>query len=286
MADGDPFADFSEVINRSSGGNNGNPQNIFCYFDPRVGSSAAATPVAGRWIDLFLYNKCFGGQGVGPGAAAVPTSATAGAIPFTNPGGSRKLRILGALCASGLSGSLMLFDRLVHMSGLDGNSTSAQTTNLPTSSLTRNTGGIGNMIMLTIHGQIGTNGRQAWVKYTDTDNNAAQSSKTITIGGTGLRDAERALLIPLIDSDIGVKVIEEFKIDSAGTGTTGNIGLSIIKPIGIISCPTTGVTLVEDWTTGLPIIPEIPANACLCGLFLCNGTTPLVGMIQLFMAER
>src|SRR5579859_6600087 len=70
------------------------------------------------------------GAGATPatGAGAAPTNATAGAIAYTNPGSGTGY--LARLFVTGSTvGSLILYDRLVHTSGLSGIVTTAQTVN-------------------------------------------------------------------------------------------------------------------------------------------------------------
>ena len=47
--------DLSAIVNRQSGGNNGNPDNRFPFKVPRIAGDAATAPIAGLWHSLWRY---------------------------------------------------------------------------------------------------------------------------------------------------------------------------------------------------------------------------------------
>ena len=83
------ITDLSDLVNRSTGGNNGTPQNVFFYKAPRIAGVAATAPIAGRMASLWRYDGNPSG-GATPTTVVAPTNATQGALPFTNAGGSRE----------------------------------------------------------------------------------------------------------------------------------------------------------------------------------------------------
>ena len=100
------FNDFNEVINRMTGGNSGNPENLFSWIDNRIDSAAAAATVAGKWSSLWKYNKHPGGSGATPTSAAVPDNTTRGGLMQTDPSGGREKWLLGIGCVATAAGAV------------------------------------------------------------------------------------------------------------------------------------------------------------------------------------
>lgn len=266
------LTDLSDLINRQTGGNNGTPENVFYHKVPRVGGAAAVATIAGRGSSLWTYDGYPAG-GTNPGAAAIPTRTTQGAIPFTAAGGAREKWLISAGIVPQVAGVFVLYDRLFHISGLSGTSTADQTVQGSPASpaLTRNTGGIGNFAFYEIYTIIGTASTTLTMTYTDQGGNTGQTS-TINIGATGFREVTRAQRIPLAAGDSGIRAIEKVKL-TATTGTVGDFGITIARPLAWIPIGAAGVGGWRDFTTGLPGIPKIDNDACLALFFIPATTT-------------
>jgi hypothetical protein len=271
------ITDLSDAINLATGGGTYQPQKPFVLKTNRVGSAAASAPVVGQWTSFWEYEGAPSG-GAAPGAAAVPTSSTTGAIPLTTPTG--ELWLAGLEVALNYPGTLLLYDRLLHCSGLSGTSTSAQTVG---GTLTRNTGGVGNIICAEVYTIIGTTGTTITCSYTDTSDNSATSTATV-IGGTGYREAQRLLFLPLADGDNGVKAVASATL-AGTTGTAGDFGINIIKPIATVGINSGGGG-IADFISGIPKLPEIDSGACLALAFMPATTNALVGFCSLTILEK
>jgi hypothetical protein len=230
------------------------------------------TTIAGRPYDLFTAAAV---AGTAPTTAAVPTNATTGALPIQN-GDTGQLWVPGARLSSNVSGTFILCDRLSHSGGLSGTGTGvAQTTNLPTAALTRYTSGVGVMAMITVYTQIGTTAQTVTASYTDQDGNTGQTTAAVAIGATGFREANRAIFLPLAAGDSGVRAVASITITGAtGTGTAGNLGVTLFKPLlgFVIERPGGQYTysLVDNGMAGG--MPEIVDNSCLFWIAI-PGTT-------------
>lgn len=266
------ITDLSDLINRFTGGNSGTPETIFSFKAGRVNGAAPSTPIAGRMVSLWQYDGTYG-NGAAPGAVAVPTNSTNGALPITNAGGSREKWLTQIFATANTSGILLIYDRLLHISGLSGTSTADQTVQgaSPSVVLTRNTGGVGNIAFYEIYTNIGSTARTLTMTYTNSAGTGSRTS-TQTIGGTGFNSAQRAQIIPLAAGDKGIQAIEKVKLD-ATTGTAGDFGITIAKPIAFVPIGTAAAPGFRDFTTGLPGLPKIDTNACICFAFIHNGTT-------------
>lgn len=256
------LTDLSDLINRQTGGNSGTPENVFFHKVPRIAGVAATAPVAGRGCSLWQYDGMPAGGAV-PTVAAIPDRTTQGAIPFTAPGGSREKWLIGASMAPLIAGVYLLYDRLFHIGGLSGVSTSDQTVqgSTPSPALTRNTGGVGNIAFYEIYTAIGATNTTLTMTYTDQDGNTGQTS-TINIGTSPFNSATRMQRIPLAAGDTGIQAIEKVRL-TASTGTAGNFGITIAQPLAWIPVGAAGAMGWRDYTTGLPGIPSINPDACL-----------------------
>jgi len=227
--------------------------------------------VAGRVYDLWVPQVPVG---VAPTTAVVPTRATAGALPMENS--SSTLGIIAARFSSMNPGVYLICDRLSHQGGLSGTVATAQTTNLPTAALTRYTSGVGVMAMLTIYTQIGSSGATVSVSYTDTTPTAGNASPSIVIGGTGFREANRGLILPLASGDVGITSVESVTI-SISTGTVGNLGVTLFKPLFAVLVDQVNTVAVCDFVTGScgGGIPEVVDNACLFVMCMSGSTNAM-----------
>lgn len=262
------ITDLSDLINRSTGGGSGTPQNVFFYKAPRIAGVAATAPIAGRMASLWRYDGNPSG-GATPTTVVAPTNATQGALPFTSAGGSRESWMTQAFAMSNAFGTFILYDRLLQIGGLSGTVTTAQTVG---GTLTRNTTGGGNFVFLEIDTLVGTTAANVTMTYTDQSGNTGNVSTATQVGGTGFREATRAIMIPLAAGDTGVRGVDSITL-SVSTTTAGNIGVVIGRPLAYVTVGQTGAAGWRDFVTGLPSIPRIEANSCLSLLFVSGSTT-------------
>jgi hypothetical protein len=192
--------------------------------------SGGTTVIPGRLFDYWQPQAI---PGVAPTTAVAPTRATAGAIGQINAASGKQLSILGGHLSSNAQGNYIVCDRLSHQGGLSGIVTTAQTTNLPTAALTRYTSGDGVMLGITIYTQIGTTGTTITATYTNQSGVGSRVTPTVIFGGTGFRDSNRLLLLPLRSEDSGVQSVESVTV-AGTTGTAGNFGVTLFKPLYVL----------------------------------------------------
>lgn len=203
-----------------------------------------------------------------PGAAPTPTtvaacsSSTAGALRFTDPAGGKQKWLVYACMGTTKPGTTIFYDRLLHIGGLSGTSTSAQTVG---GSITRYTNGVGNIAYLEIYTSLGTSNVTATLSYTN-DLNASVTS-TVTVGGSGTsqwRKNQMVIPFPLNSGESGVKAVTSVQL-SGSTGTAGNFGITIGHPLTSLtfyaSSEISGGAKMS--TIHPPGDIEIPSGACL-----------------------
>lgn len=262
------IADLDTLTNLITGGGAGAPETIWWHKSPRVGAAAAAANVAGKWTSLWNYD----GQpsdGAAPGAVANPTNATAGALKQTDAGGGRQKYLLG-ICAGNISaGTLMLYDRLLHISGFSGTNTGAQTVG---STLTRSTGGDDNLIFAEIYTAVGSTATTITASYTNTTPTAGRTTQAEVFGAAGAAEAQRMIPLSLQQGDTGVTAVASCTV-LASTLTAGNFGITIGRPIALIPLGVVGMGGMRDLMLNCPCMLPIEAGSCLAWAWHANTTT-------------
>jgi hypothetical protein len=220
------------------------------------------TTIAGRPYDSWTKSLP---AGVAPTTSVVPTNSTVGALGQSNPANGTQLNILGAQFSALVPGTYLVCDRLSHQGGLSGIVTTAQTTNLPTAALTRNTTGDGVMLGITIYTAVGATATTIRASYTNQSGTAGRLTPLITFGGTAFRELDRLVILPLQSGDTGVRSVQSVTV-IATTGTAGNFGVTLFKPLyGICVDDLRGSVGASGFITGKTIggIAKVEDNACL-----------------------
>jgi len=262
------LVDLSDVLNRMTGGNSGTPENIWWHKQARIAGAAATAPIAGRPASLWTYDGQPSG-GVAPTTVAVPDNTTTGGLKQTDPGGGREKWLIGGAATGSVAGELILYDRLLHIGGLSGTVTTAQTVG---GSLTRYTDGIGNMVWAEIYTIIGTSATTITMSYTDQGAASGITSIATAFGGTGFREVTRCIMLPLAAGDTGVQAVASVTV-LATTSTAGDFGVTVGHPLARFAINQVGGSGWRDFVTGLPGVPEIQPDACLSMLWMPNSTT-------------
>lgn len=208
------------------------------------------------------------------GAGDAPTNATLGAMPLTNAGGSNTLYLARASLSSGTIGHFLLYDRLVQTSGLSGTVTSAQDIN--STALTRYTTGEGCQLWIEWYTATGSSQVNITVSYTNQAGTAGQST---TVAFYASPTAGQMYQIPLAAGDTGLRSVQSITL-SATTGTAGNFGITIAKPLVDFPITAANAAIVQDAiAVGMPTIQD---DAALALMVLCSASTqnPIAGTLH------
>ena len=232
--------------------------------DTKINLATSSGRLSSFWLTAPL-------GGSAPTTAAVPTSATTGAMGQVDSSGVQRIAQVAA--SVGNWGYLMIVDRLSHQGGLSGIVTTEQTTNLPTAALTRYASGAGVFAGIEIYAQLGTTATTFTASYTNQGGSGGQTSLAAVIGGTAFREAGRVLILPLQDGDTGVQSVESVTV-LATTGTAGNFGVTLFKPLLVMPLPSVGSQqlVCDSIQTMCGNMPEIVNGACL-QYMIVGGTT-------------
>ena len=241
--------------------------------------ASISSQAAGTFVSLW---RATGqpGQGAIPAAAAVCDNTLTGAIGFMQQ--TAPATTYGAWANAACSNSAMtveIHDRLMHMGGLNGTLTTAQTVGVDISA---------NLATSNLSARIGDanySDIQWWLEwYTATGSTAVTATVAVTYndGTTGTLSVSLAatrpasLMIPLnglIPSAAAGKYIRAITTVtlSATTGTAGSFGVTATRPRMTLPLPLANKTEIFDWAAlGLP---EIFNSSCLFPLVLTSTTS-------------
>ncbi len=276
------FANLSAILNGVTGGNG---QQVNIHKVPFVAGATPGTLVAGAITDLWQYDGQPGGAGSSaPTSAVVVTASTNGSMGQNTPAAGIELFLCAVKMVGVVQGSVIIYDRLVQHGGLSATTTGAQTTNLPTPSLTRYANGIGVEMWAEIYTQVGSTGTTITASYTNTTPTSGQSSQAVTFGGTGFREAQRILPMTIAVGDNGVTAVANLNL-VASTLTAGNFGVTLAYPLVVIPVAAIGVGYIWSGvsTSGGPLSLGVAAASCLAMAWCPDTTTAptLYGHVRL-----
>ena len=262
------ISDLSDVIRL---GTSGTEENVFFNVDARYNSDNTAAgvmvaPIAGRWMSMWTHVQSPGRSGRPPGAVVAPTTSTGG-ILFRNASSGKEKWLISAFMTCRTLGAIILYDRLLHIGGLSGTSTSAQTVG---GTLTRHTNGLGNVIWAEIYDQVGTSATTISASYTNSTGVSGRTTVAQVYGGTGYRESTRILPLQLANGDYGVQAVASATL-AASSGTAGNWGITVAHPIATFLLPTISNGVSRDYLSSTPGPIKIEDDSCLCLAFLANG---------------
>lgn len=241
--------------------------------------ASIASQAAGTYVSLW---RATGqpGQGAIPAAAAVCNNTTVGCFGITNQT-APKTGYLGyfEFASNYATQTLELHDRLVHMGGLVGNVTTAQSVNI-------NFNGLATSNMVNRIGDSNYSDIQWWLEwYTATGSTAATATIAVTYGdGTtgnlsaaslsATRPASFMLplnsLIPAASSGKYIMGVTSVTL-SVSTGTAGSFGVTATRKVATVFAPVANSNSKANWAD-LPV-SEIPSESCVFPIILTSTTS-------------
>lgn len=242
----------------------------------RFWKPSMTTEGAGTWQSLWKANGNPIAGATPPAASAgsgyVPTRSTTGAVGQVNAAGGNELRAVSLSARGTVAGSLVIYDRLWACSGLGTVSTSTQNVTTPgtlTSGRLRSTGDFTDVEM--------------WLEvYTAPGATTATWTVVATDGGGGSRsytythpaNAETVgQMMPLVvpsGAAAGVQQVTSFTA-SASSGTTGDIGVTLLRPIAEIDL---ALINTASFRGALDLaLANVAGDACIAFMVQCTATT-------------
>ena len=233
-----------------------------------IDKASIANAAAGQYHSLW---RATGqpGQGAIPTAAANCNQSTTGSLTFSQQTAPAKSYLAYLEAASSNSAmTLEVHDRLMHMGGLNGTLTTAQSVGIDFNGVTADN-------MAERIGDADYSDVQWWLEwYTDTGGTAVTATVAVTysdgttgnLTGVSLAATRRASfmqslngLIPAAAAGKFIRAVNTVTL-SASTGTAGNFGVTATRLRGSLFMPIANAKFGADWAS-LPI-NTIPNSAC------------------------
>lgn len=222
------------------------PMPTFLYKASRTSQTA------GKNTSLWLASGVPGAGNI-PTTAAVCTKDTVGAIPFVNVSGALTQYLALTNASTSVIGTYLLADRLCHMGGLSGTSTSAQTVSLDATSAGRTSVGV-QYVQWFVEWYVATGSYMPSItcSYTDQDDDPGHTATVDTLA-TNMAASRMLQIFPEANSSI--KSIQTLTLELS-TGVVGNFGVTAIRPIAVIhNSPAANIPSQYDWQSlGLPVV--------------------------------
>jgi hypothetical protein len=244
-----------------------------------IDKASISSQTAGSYVSLW---RATGqpAQGAIPTSAAVCNESLSGG--FSIPQQTAPIKsYLGFIEAAigNASQTLELHDRLMHMGGLSGTVTTAQTVNLDLDA---------NLATDDLTDRIGDSDYsdvQWWMEwYTATGSSAVTATVNVTYsdGSTGNLSAISLAATRPASHMINLNVYRPAAVTahirdinsvtlSVTTGTAGNFGFTATRLRGTLFCPIANAKFSANWAD-IPI-SEVPQSACLFPMLLTSTTT-------------
>jgi hypothetical protein len=244
-----------------------------------IDKAGIANTVAGQFHSLWRATGQPGQGAIPIAAAANCNNTTLGAFSFTQQTSpmTSYLGYLEAVCSNS-SVTMEIHDRLIHMGGLNGTLTTAQTVGIDFNNVTTDN-------MVERRGDSNFSDIMWWLEwYSDTGATVVTATVAVTyndgttgnLTGVSLAATRRASfmqplngLIPAASSGKYIRAVNSVTL-SATTGTAGNFGVTATRLRGSVICPLANMKWSADWAA-LPV-SEVPNSSCLFMVQLA-GTT-------------
>ena len=199
--------------------------------------------------------------------AVQATSSTTGALYFANATSPRKLfmtAIEALIATTGMTGTLIVLDRLLYYPGIDHADATHPLTNGV--ALSRYTTGRGVMAFLEVTTALGVTARNATLTYTDQSGNSSTSATiAITASASAQQICHAPLYFPLAAGDYGIRSVTDLTFSGTNSGISC---LVLAKELARIPIGAAFQTATKDLLRSGVGAPQIADNACLMFLFL------------------
>lgn len=269
------FASLSDLISEATAG-----AKRYEYQFQKVGPTGVVAATSSLWGS---GNQPIAGATAGnaPGGT-VPTSATTGSWPFTNPTGGDTQHIVSGYPLSSVAGNtLLLYDRLFAVNKTMASTATEAVTGVPTR-YTSGTGTAadyigGNFLFVEIGGtQLAATGHNWTVcQYTNQASTGGQTLPSLTGNSSGivwrLDHPTNQWFAPLASGDVGIKALTQMQCSASVA--TGVINFVIGHPIAWMPCPVVNMVCVMDGINSAFNLARIFDSACLAFLEVSKPST-------------
>ena len=228
--------------------------------------SSATAKGAGTFHSLWAVAGTPGaGSTPATGSGQTCSNLTAGAMRFNNPTGGNLSYLARGLMNAGVVGSLIIYDRLVTTSGLNGTLTTVQ--NVTSEALSRYTTGDDVQLFIEWYTATGATASNITVNYTNHLGTTGQVTAAQAFTQTPVVGQMQPIFLNGSDA---IRTVESVTL-SASTGTAGNFGITLMRRLLTIPLPlANSATSMDSFAAGMV---KVENSACLAGMVFCSTTS-------------
>jgi hypothetical protein len=263
----------------------------FASVDDVIAAEGAGNAQVLNWIKIATWTGVAGanwslwsvpGSG-GTGAFGTDendrqvTSATTGALPFTNAGASNTLNIryvnATGLTSDSNSGTLYIVDRLLDYTGIETNTNATQTMTVG-DGLSRysSTAAAGNVMWLEVDSStaLGATPATVIINYDDQAGNAQNAPAVdMVVSAAQYRIPHVPLFLPLASGDTGIREVNSvtFSADMGG-GAGATVTAVIGRVLATIPIPSGRIAIERDLVLQIPALPRVYDGAAISFLWV------------------
>lgn len=239
------FASLSDMISEASTGK----RREFSFF--KTGSTGVAAVTNSLW-GLGSQPAAGANAAAAPGGES-PTDATTGAFLFDNVSPDTRHFVMGAVSASVVSNTLLLYDRIFQVNTTMNSTATEAVTGVPTryQSITSTDPDYigGNFLFVEVGGTALAATAHNWTVCTYLDQANAASTLPSLVGNSGaivrrLDHPAGQWFAPLATGDVGVKALTQMQCSALVA--TGVINFVIGHPLAWMPCPVANMVCLTD----------------------------------------
>lgn len=266
------FSGLSEILSEMSIGK----RYVFPF------NKAGTTGVVAATNTLWFVGPmpAAGSAAGGAPAGTVPTDATTGAFPFTNPTGGDTMHIVKGEPVASQINTLLLYDRLFSVTKTMNSTATEAVTGVPTryQSTTQTAMDYvgGNFLFIECRTALPATAHN-WTTclYTDDANNANQTLPSVTGVSScivnRLDQPTSQFYCPLATGDVGIKDLDQMQCSAAVA--SGAIDFTIGHPLAFLACPTANMVCVTDGINTAVNLERVFDDACMAFLEITKPAT-------------
>jgi hypothetical protein len=265
------FASLSDLIAEATTG--GKAQTL--YYNKAGAAPGATAGTSPLWNSGNVPPA--GGVGGASGTGEVPSRTATGALKQADAAGGDTLHVTSWTGTSTVAGSVMLYDRLWHMTynHASATTTSVDSANRPTRY--QGTNAAGNVCTSEVTTVLSATAHTLGITYVDQDGNTAEANTNVSVRASS---AVQTLLFTapqwthiLNSPDHGLRYITEVD-QSTITSVTGVSSVVILRPLAILPLPAANIAFVLDGINSAFNLIQVLDGACLALMdFSKSGNT-------------
>lgn len=267
------FSSLSDLISEATAG-----AKRYEYQFNKVGATGVASVTNTLWQSAG--QPAAGAAGSAAPGGRVPTDATTGAFPFTNPASGDTQHIVSGYPLATVAGNtLLLYDRIFDVAKTMSSTATEAVTGVPTryQSQTGTDADFigGNFLFVEVQTALGATAHNWTVcLYTNQAGTASQTLPSLTGNSSGIAQRldhpTNQWFAPLATGDSGIKALTQMQCSAS---VTGAINFVMGHPIAWMPCPIANMVCVMDGINSAFNLARIFDDACLTFLEVVKPST-------------